>query len=79
MFQSFSFAPQCSKKINRKIFLGQKHEIGILTRHEISFQKPLKITFWTKMAKAIEKLRLLLAAQGVQLSLCAKSSSNQEL
>ena len=53
--------------------------IGILTCHEISFQKPLKITFWTKMAKAIEKLRLLLAAQGVQISLCAKSSSNQEL
>ena len=26
MFQSFSFAPQCSKKINRNILLGQKHE-----------------------------------------------------
>ena len=28
MFQSFSVAPQYSKKINRKIFLGQKHEHG---------------------------------------------------
>ena len=46
--------------------------IGILTRHEISFKKPLEISFWEKMAKAIEKLRQLLAAQGVQLSLCAK-------
>ena len=26
MFQSFSFATQCSKKINRKIFLGRQHE-----------------------------------------------------
>ena len=53
--------------------------IGILTHHEISFKKPLEIAFWKKMAKAIEKLRQLLAGQGAQLSLCAKSSSNQEL
>ena len=26
MFQSFSFAPHCSKNINRKSVLGQKHE-----------------------------------------------------
>ena len=31
------------------------------------------------MAKAIEKLRQLLAAQRVQISLCAKRSSSQEL
>ena len=31
------------------------------------------------MAKAIEKLRQFLADQGVQLSPCAKSSSNQDL
>ena len=53
--------------------------IEILTCHEISFKKQLEIVFWRKMAKAIEKLRPLLAAQGVQLSLCAKSSSNEEL
>ena len=53
--------------------------IGILTHYEISFKKPLKFPFWKKMEKAIEKLRHMLAAQGVQLSLCAKSSSNQKL
>ena len=41
--------------------------IGILTHHEISVKKLLEIAFWRKMAKAIEKLRQLLAAQGVQL------------
>ena len=48
--------------------------IRILNPHEMSFKKPLEIAFWTKMAKAIEKLRQLLAAQGAQLSLCAKST-----
>ena len=46
--------------------------IGILKRHEISFKKLLEIAFWKKMAKPMEKLRKFLAAQGVQLSLCAK-------
>ena len=31
--------------------------IGLLTRHEISFKKPLETAFWENMAKAIEKLR----------------------
>ena len=48
--------------------------IGILKRYEISFKKCLEIAFWKKVAKAINRLRQLLAAQGVQLSLCAKSS-----
>ena len=39
--------------------------IGILTRHDISFEKQFE------MAKAIEKLRQLVAAQKVQFSLCA--------
>ena len=29
MFQSFLVAPQYSRKIDRNIFLGQKHEHGI--------------------------------------------------
>ena len=53
--------------------------IGNFTPHEILFKKPLEIAFWKKMAKAIEKLKPLLAVQEVQLSLCAKSSPNQEL
>ena len=53
--------------------------IGSLIHHDISLKKPLEIAFWKKMAKAIKKLRQLLAAQGVQYSLYAKSSSNQEL
>ena len=53
--------------------------IEILTCHEISFKMQLEITFWEKTAKAIEKLRSLLAAQEVQLSMCAKSSLNEEL
>ena len=48
--------------------------INILTRHEITFKKLLEFVLLEKMAKAIEKLRQLLAAQGVQLSLCAKNS-----
>ena len=42
--------------------------IEILMRYEISFKKQLEIVFLKKMAKAIEKLRPLLAAQGVQIS-----------
>ena len=34
--------------------------IIILTPHKISFKKPLKIAFWKKMTKAIEKLKKLL-------------------
>ena len=79
MFQSFSFAPQCLKRLTVKFFLARNMNIGILKRHEISFKKLLEIAFWKEITKPMEKLRKVLAAQGVQLSLCAKSSPNQEL
>ena len=63
MFQRFSFAPQCSKRLTVKFFLARNMNIGLLKRHEISFKKLLEIAFWENMAKAIDKLRKLLAAQ----------------
>ena len=53
--------------------------VGLFKRHEISHEKHLEIVFDEMMSKAIEKLRQVLAAQVVQPSRCARSSSNQEL
>ena len=78
-FKVFHLHHRVRKRLTVKVFLARNMNIEILTRHEISFKKLLEIAFRKKMAKAIEKLRQLLAAQGVQLSLYAKSSSNQEL
>ena len=56
-FEVFHLHCSVYKKINRKIFLGQKNEHRNLRRHEIPFKKQLDIAFWSKMKKAIEKLR----------------------
>ena len=48
--------------------------IGNMARHKISFKKQFEIVYWIQMATAIEKLRKLVAAHKVQLSLCPKSS-----
>ena len=52
--------------------------MAFIKRHEISYQKRLEIVFTKIMVKAIKKLQQLWAAQRMQLSLYAKSSSNLE-
>jgi len=73
IFQSFSFAPQCWKKIIRKI---SRPETSL---EQFRLRSGWRLLVGKKLAKEIENVRQLLAAQGIHLSLCAKNSSNQKL
>ena len=66
------------EKIVHKIFLGQKHRHGVVKRHQVSYEKSLQIVFYKNKNKSYRS-RQLGPAQRVQLLLCAKSSSDQEL
>ena len=67
MPERFSFAPQCSKKINRKIFLGQKHDLWNFEASLNIVQEAFGDLLLEKIGKRYREIETILAAQGVQL------------
>ena len=73
MFQSFSVAPQYLRKINRKIFLGQKHEHGIYQIHEISYEKRLEIVVYKTNGKSYQEIATIVGcSKNAAFAVCIK-------
>ena len=78
-FEVFQLHHSIFKKLTIKFFKARNNEIGIFKRHKASFSKRLEVVFYKTEDKSYSKIATIEANQRVQLLLCAKSSSNQEL